>query len=144
MGVRTAWIRVALLACVLSTGCDDNADTADSETASTEAEAKKKKKEGRSYEDPETALTPAERADILMLCDALMDADRKRLSTKDEAAFFAALPAESDWGKLMVKHLKAEGRKKAGPRVARLLAQEDMRWASTRCRRVLAKYSRYQ
>ena len=42
MGVRTAWIRVALLACVLSTGCDDNPDTADSETASAEAEAKKK------------------------------------------------------------------------------------------------------
>ena len=143
MGIRTASTFVAWMALSFCMGCDDQADTASNVTAATEA-GEKKKKVGRSYENPDTALTKAERSDILMLCDALVKADQKHLSTKEEAAFFGSLSAESDWGKLMVKHLKIEGRKKAGPRVARLLAQEDLRWASTRCRRVLAKYSRYQ
>ncbi len=143
MGVRTAWILAASLAAAPLVGCDDNTDTA-SGTANAAAEGEPKKPVGRSYQNPESALTEQERADILMICDALVDADRRHLKKSDEKGFFSKLPAESDWGKLMVKHLTAEGRKKAGPRVARLLAQEDLRWASARCRRVLAKYSRYQ
>lgn len=144
MGVRTAWILAISLTAALFAGCDDNADTASDETAAAEAEAASKNKVGRSYLNPESALTKAEKSDILMLCDALVEADRKHLSPKEEKGYFGKLPAESDWGKLLVKHLTSEGRKKAGPRVARLLAQEDLRWASARCRRVLAKYSRYQ
>ena len=142
MGVRTAWILVASLAAAPIVGCDDNADTASSTAAPADNEPKKPV--GRSYQNPESALTAQERSDILMICDALVEADRKHLSKTDEKGFYSKLPAESDWGKLLVKHLTAEGREKAGPRVARLLAQEDLRWASGRCRRVLAKYSRYQ
>ena len=91
MGVRTAWILVASLAAAPLVGCDDNADTASSTAAPADDEPKKPV--GRTYQNPESALTAQERSEILMICYALVEADRKHLSKTDDKGFYSKLPA---------------------------------------------------
>lgn len=134
---------LSLTVALVAPACSGAADTGTKDNAS-KAETEAKKQRGRSYDNPDAALSKAEKADILAICDAITEADRKRMSPSEEKSLYGSLKGQSDWGKLMIKHLKAEGRKKAGHRVARLLKHEDMKWASGSCRTVIKKYSHYQ
>ena len=129
MGFRTALTLVASLAAAPLVGCDDNADTASSTAAP--ADDGPKKPVGRSYQNPESALTKQERSDILMICDALVDVDLKHMSKADEKGFYSKLPQRAtgeSWSSTDCRR-KKEGR----PRQPGL-AQED-RQGPGRCRR---------
>ena len=132
----------------------EEADEGDGEEDGSDAEeeaAKKKKEpkeevpkegEGRTYAQPDAPMGEYERADILALCAAIADCDRERLRGDAETRRYEAIEAKSRWGKQLRRHLIYEGRAKAGPRVARLLTIENMKWESGDCRRVLKRYGR--
>lgn len=128
--------------CVGVSGCASGDDTGKAKPADASAEkAKKPKKPGRSYEDPDSKLTGDEKTDILEICSAIVECDRRACTKGQEQVRLGAVNPKSEWGKLMVKHLNAVGRAEGGKRVARLLQQEDLKWASKDCRAVLKKYS---
>lgn len=135
---------IVLVALLPLAACSSSADSGEAAAAAA-AEAAEKKVEGRSYDNPDSALTSGERADILALCTAVAGCDRKRCSAAQDKQAFTAIQTQSKWGKLMKKHLIQEGRTKGGKRLARLLVTEDLKWASKDCRAVVKVHAhKYQ
>jgi hypothetical protein len=126
--------------CLALGACTTSDDTGTAASAVAEG-AEKPSKKGRSYSNPESTLTKEEKADILGICTALVECERRACTKGQEQVRLGAINPQSEWGKLMVKHLNAVGRAEGGKRVARLLVQEDLKWASKDCRKVLKTYS---
>ena len=126
--------------CLATGGCTTSADTGTAASNGADAPETAEKK-GRSYSNPDSKLTKEEKADILGICTALVECERRSCTKGQEQVRLGAINAKSEWGKLMVQHLNAVGRAKGGKRVARMLVQEDMKWASKDCRAVLKAYS---
>lgn len=140
--IRSSALLVATALGLSSAACSgSNKDTAAAAPKAADAEKDKKEKKGRSYDNPDAALSDDEKDDILHICAAIVQCDDQKLSGASEAAVYKSFKPKSEWGKLMVKHLQTEGRAKAGSRVARLLKQEDLKWASADCRTVVKRYA---
>jgi hypothetical protein len=137
--------RLLLTLALMSSACSSSYDTGEAVAeALPEAEVDdegKKTKKGRTYANPDSKMTPGEQLDILAICTAIVNCDSRKCTRGQETTRYKKIQVASDWGKLMVKHMIAAGRDTAGKRVARLLVQEDMKWASADCRSVLKKYS---
>ena len=134
-----------LVAVALSLSCaacgGSSKDTAAATAPAADAKKDKKEKKGRSYDNPDAALSDDEKYDILQICAAIVKCDVHKDSGATETAVYKSFKPKSEWGKLMVKHLQSEGRAKAGSRIARLLKQEDLKWASSDCRTVVKRYA---
>ncbi|MEC7946510.1 MAG: hypothetical protein VX265_03015 [Myxococcota bacterium] len=97
----------------------------------------------RSYETPDVAMTAAERTDIEHMCSAIVAEDARNTAPGKDRGAYGRIQPKSKWGTEMLRHLNQEGRHVAAPRVARLLQQEGMKWASPDCRSIVKRYSRY-
>lgn len=130
------------LSCGACSGSNKDTATATPQAAEAAKDSKAKKdQKGRSYDNPDAAITDDEKDDILQICAAIVHCDDQKLSGASEAAVYKSFKPKSEWGKLMVKHLQTEGRAKAGSRVARMLKHEDLKWASSDCRTVVKRYA---
>ncbi len=123
-------------------------DTADAPasrpTADGEAAANPKKDPNRrTYDNPDVKLTPDELADIRILCTAIVEQDDAGATLDQETRVYGKLKMSTEWGKLMRDHLEGEGRRKAAPRLARLLELEGLKWESADCRTVIDRWSQY-
>ena len=97
----------------------------------------------RSYDNPDVAMSAAERADIEAMCAAVVEEDRKGTPRSKDRGAYGQIKAQSKWGTEMIKHLNQEGRHLVAPRIARLLQYEGMKWASQDCRTLVNRYSSY-
>lgn len=139
---------IAVLPALLLTGCfrlygmlHDTGGEA--KTDATETVDPKKDPNRRTYDNPDAKMTDAEREDIRTLCTAIVEQDARSATLAEETRVYGKLKMSSEWGKLMRDHLEGEGRAKVGPRLARLLELEGLKWESADCRTVIDRWSQY-
>ncbi len=72
-----------------------------------------------------------------------MEQDDAGATLDQETRVYGKLKMSTEWGKLMRDHLEGEGRRKAAPRLARLLELEGLKWESADCRTVIDRWSQY-
>jgi len=94
----------------------------------------------RTHTNPDMKASASERHDIEALCAAIVEHDR-RGTPKGEDVGAYNIETQSRWGGELVNHINAEGRHAFGPRLARLLRDEQMKWSSADCRTVIKAYS---
>lgn len=131
-------------AAIFSSGCyrmmsvfNDTGTASQSDPSATEAVSK------RSYENPDVDVDANERNDIEAMCSAIVAHDKANTPRDKDRGAYGDLSPQSPWGIELHKHLNSEGRHVVGPRLARLLKHEGMKWTSSDCRAVIKRYSSY-
>lgn len=94
----------------------------------------------RTHSNPDMKASASERHDIEALCAAIVDHDRRGTPRGEDVGAYT-IETQSRWGGELVNHINAEGRHAVGPRLARLLRDEQMKWSSADCRTVIKVYS---
>jgi len=94
----------------------------------------------RTHTTADMKASARERHDIEAVCAAVVDHDRRGTPKGQDVGAYT-IETQSRWGTEIVKHLNAEGRHAVGPRLARLLRDEQMKWSSADCRTVIKAYS---
>ena len=97
----------------------------------------------RSYDNPDVDVNSNERHDIEAMCSAIVAHDKAHTPRDKDRGAYGNLSPKSPWGTELHKHLNSEGRHIVGPRLARLLKHEGMKWTSSDCRAVIKRYSSY-